>query len=244
VTAILESARRLRTSHHLGATTLMGHRMGGVLIQMTQQALLERGSTLRDEMRVDHAIMLAPSMPAAVPWGASDNGVAAAFVAIFGISTPELGPHISVPADFWAAVYFQNLSGEIALGAPSGAEAAALGYVAPESLAAFTQVTGVAPQTRPEVDPSIFAPGLGTDLDIITYEQDPFVRPEENAALYEYLTGNDTQAGLTVLHGSEMVHDAHVADAVGWVEKVAHLQGRSGSEMSPWGEVAGERTGP
>jgi len=220
VTAILETTNRLHTSHNLRAATMMGHSMGGVLIQMTQQALLEQGTTLRDAMHVDHAIMLAPSMPAAVPWGASDSGVAAGFAAIFGISTPELGPHMSVPADFWAMVYFQNLSGEVVPGAPSGAEAIAYGYVAPESLAAFAQVTGVAPYTRPEVAPGIFMEGLGTDLDIITYEADAFVRPEENAALYDYLTGDETRAGLTVLEGNDKVHDAHLADPVGWVDAV------------------------
>jgi pimeloyl-ACP methyl ester carboxylesterase len=220
VTAILGTASRLRTDHKLRPTTMMGHSMGEMLIQMTQQALLDQGTTLRDALHVEHAIMLAPSLPAALPWATSDSGVAAGFAAIFGISTPELGPHMSVPADFWATVFFQNLAGDVAAGAPSGAQAIASGYVAPESLAAFAQVTGVAPATRPEIDPGIFTEGLGTDLDIITGEQDPFVRPEECAALYAYLTGDETQAGLTVLLGSNMVHDAHVADPVGWVDAV------------------------
>ena len=221
VTAILESARRLRTSHNLRPATIMGHGTGGVLVQRTQQALLEQGTTLRDEMHVEHAMMLAPSMPAAVPWGASDSGVAAATAATFGTSTPELGPIVSFPPSFWATVFYKNLSGEIVPGTPSAAEAIASGYVAPEAFKAFTQLTGIAPETRPEVDPGIFAPGLGTDLDIIACPEDPFDLPEENAALYEYLTGDETQAGFTVLSGSDMVHDAHVANPVGWVDQVA-----------------------
>ncbi len=220
VTAILGSLDRLHSDHQVQPRSIMGHSMGGVLIQMTQQALLDEGTTLRDAFGVEHALMLAPSMPAAVPWGASDNGVAAAFAAIFGVTTPELGAHMSIPADFWATVYFQNLSGNVAPGTPSGAQATALGYVAPESMIAFSQVTGVAPLTRPEVDPGVFAQGLGTDLDIVTCEEDPFVRPEENADLYEYLTGDDSLERLLVLHGPDKVHDAHVADPVGWVAAV------------------------
>jgi len=219
VTAILESTRRLAARHPLRATTMMSHGMGGVLLQMTQQALLERGTTLRDERHVEHVIMLDPSLPAAVPWAAAESNLPAALAIKFGITTPELGPVVSFPADFWAKVFFQNISGVVAPGAPSGAEAIALGYLAPESLAAYSQITGVTP--RPEVDPSIFAPGLGTNLDIVSCEEDPHMHPEESAALYEYLTGDEAQAGLTVLSGSEMVHSAHVADPAGWLEQLA-----------------------
>lgn len=221
VQAILASLDRLQSVHKIRARTVMGHSMGGVLIQMTQQALLDQGSSLRDALKIDHAILLAPSLPAAVPWGVSDGGVADAFAAIFGVTTTDLGPIMSVPPAFWATVYFQNLAGAVVPGTPTGPEAEALGYVAPESLDAFAQVTGCMGQTRPEVSAAIFAPELGTDLDIVTNENDPFVRPEENTALYDYLTADASRVGLTVITGAETAHDAHVADPAGWLDKVA-----------------------
>ena len=70
------------------------------------------------------------------------------------------------------------------------------------------------------MDPGIFTPGLGTDLDFIVNEDDPHMRPEEYVALYAYLTGDETQSRLIFTVGSEMVHSAHVADQVGWLDQV------------------------
>lgn len=217
---ILGSARRLRDNNHLRPTTLLGHGQGGMLVQMAQQALLEQGTSLREEMHVEHAIILNSSIPAGLPWAASENGIPGVLVNLYGVSTPELGTFVDFSAEFWANAFFKNVSGELASGAPSAAEAVALEYITPEPLVAFEQICGVAPYTRPEVDPGIFAPGLGTDLDFIVNEDDPHMRPEEYAALYEHLTGDETQARLIFTVGSDMVHSAHVADPVGWLDQV------------------------
>lgn len=219
-TVLVESTRRLRDSSNLRPRTLLGHGLGGMLVQMAQQSLLEQGTSLRDDLHVDHVIILDSSIPAGLPWAAAESGIPGALVNLYGVSTPELGNFVDFSAEFWAKSFFTNMSSEIAPGAPSAAEAVALGYIAPEPLVAFDEICGVAPFARPEVDPGIFTPGLGTDLDLIVNEDDPHMRPEEYAALYEYLTGDETQARLVVAVGSGMVHSAHVSDPVGWLDQV------------------------
>ena len=71
----------------------------------------------------------------------------------------------------------------------------------------------------------IFAPGHGTKLDMISFQHDTLVLPEENKALYPYATGESPGHGWTLVegadatHGMPITHPAEMLAAVpGWVK--------------------------
>ncbi|MDQ1351584.1 MAG: hydrolase protein, partial [Acidobacteriota bacterium] len=112
----------------------------------------------------------------------------------------------------WPYIFFSNLSGIPASGAPTPQEVDENGYNCPEPLYVALNLTGTQPFERPVVDADIFKIKNGTLLRVATYDQDILIRPEENQALYIYLTGDQDASGVTVLNGDETVHDLHLSD--------------------------------
>lgn len=108
-----------------------------------------------------------------------------------------------------------------AAGTPTPAEVTALGYNAPEPLCSTLQLVGAPPLARPTVDAGIFSPARRTRLFVATFEQDILIRPEENALLYEHLTGDAGLNLLAVVGGPETVHDLYVAGPVRLLVDVA-----------------------
>ena len=198
--------------HGIEARALFAHSQGGMVVQIAQQRLVDEGSSLRRAFDIKDVVLLAPTMPAGLPWAFVDNGTAGVLLSQFAAFDPALGPHFRIPDPAWVFVFFSNLSGQIVPGAPSPADVAALGYNAPEPLLSSLQLVGAPPFQRPAIDAGIFASRYGSQLTVIAFEQDIIVRPEEAAALYAYLTGKRPAGKFAVVRGSQAVHDLYISD--------------------------------
>jgi len=220
VRALQASLDRL-PAHGIRARTLLGHSQGALLVEMLQQALTLAGTSLRDRFGIKDAVLLAPVAPAALPWAFVDNGTAGALLSNFGAGDAVLGPHIAIPDAAFAQVFFSDLTFSVVSGAPDAATVAARGYNAPEPLYGTLQLVGLPPFARPEVAPLVFGPDSGTTLRVVSFAQDFIIAAGEAAALYAYLTGDATQAGLVEVGGPAAVHDTYVLDPAAVVEAIA-----------------------
>ncbi|HEX6370067.1 MAG TPA: alpha/beta hydrolase [Longimicrobium sp.] len=192
---------------------LVGHSQGGIVIQMAQQRLVAGGSSLR-LAGIREVQLLAPAPPAGLPWSFVDSGAATGLLgALLVLDDPVLGPHASVPPALWPALFFSNLSGQVAPGAPTPAEVAANGYNAPAPLYASLQLVGAPPFAgRPSISAGIFAGRHGTRLSVVNFAQDPLIRPEEGQALMQFLTDGQSARTFTVIEGDFAVHDLYLSD--------------------------------
>jgi hypothetical protein len=189
----------------------MGHSQGGMVVQLAQQELQARGSSLREERGVRHAILFASVGPRGLPWSFVDAGTAGAVLAPFVSFDPALGVHFYMPPSLWPLLVFTTPAGVIVPGAPSGAEIAARGYDSPEPIAALGELLGTPPAQRPYVSPGAFAEGNGTKLDVVAFAADAIIRPAESEALYTYLTGEPACSGFTTVNGADLVHGAIIS---------------------------------
>lgn len=210
-TALLAALDALRASGGAPAT-LIGHSQGGIVIQMAQQRLVGAGSSLRRAAGVREIELLAPVPAAEVAWSFVDSGAAAQLLGQFLAFDPVLGVHASVPAEFWPALFFSNLSGQVASGAPTAAQVTANGYNAPAPLFASLQLVGAPPFARPSISAGIFGDVHGTRLRIVVFEQDQLIRPEEGQALLEHLAGGGSGQTFSVIGGAEAVHDLYLSN--------------------------------
>ena len=190
--------------------TLLGHSQGGLLIQMTQQALKNIGTDLHREFGIKHVVLMSPVPAQPIAWAFAAN--APALLQQFLAFAPALGVHINIPDAAWRFLFFSDLSGTVVSDAPTPADVAALGYNAPEPLLSALQLVGATPFMRPSVDGGLFGPDAKTTLQIVSYEQDIINPPSENALLYAHLTGDSSGAGFAEVSGAEAVHDLHVSD--------------------------------
>ncbi|PON18793.1 hypothetical protein C2W62_06150 [Candidatus Entotheonella serta] len=182
VTAILATLDGLR-SRGVRPRALIGHSQGGLLIQMAQQELIDSGTNLRRQFRIRDVILLASALPAQIFWDFLNSGAAEAVISQFLTNDPVLGQVIDIPDAAFPGVFFSDLNGNVASGAPPLAQVASRGYNAPEPLFATLQLVGEAPFSRPSINRGIFAPQRGTRLFMATYEQDVLFRPNESAQL-------------------------------------------------------------
>ncbi len=134
---------------------------------------------------------------------------------------------------FYTIAPYPVFSGYVSSSAPTAEKIISKGYNTGEPLMATLQLIGLLPIDanvkppfkatdfmdadffRPYVEEGIFASGKGTVLQIVSYNQDSLVRPEENLALYKYLTGYTSVNRVIVVEGIEShdtVHDLHVSD--------------------------------
>ncbi len=217
VTAILATLDALR-NRGVHPRTLIGHSQGGLLIQMAQQELIDSGTNLRRRYRIRKAILLASALPANISWDFLNSGAAPAVIAQFLTDDPTLGQVIDIPDAAFPGVFFSDLNGNLASGAPTPAQVNSRGYNAPAPLFATLQLIGEAPFARPSIDRGIFAPRRGTRLFMATYEQDVLFRPNESAQLYRRLTRNNQERRLARVNGPETVHDMHLSDPDGLLD--------------------------
>ena len=212
-TALLGALGRL-AEHGIEPRSLIGHSQGGMLIQMAQQRLAEQERTLRDAFGIREVVLLAPTLPKGLPWAFADNGTASSILAQFLVlGDPALGTHFRIPNAVWPAVFFSNLHGQVASGAPTDADVAARGFNAPEPLLSALQLVGAPPfGQRPTIDAGIFSGRHGSQLAVIGFEHDQLVRPEEAAALFEYLTAGRNGRKFAVVSGQDAVHDLYISD--------------------------------
>ncbi|MEM8963934.1 MAG: alpha/beta fold hydrolase, partial [Acidobacteriota bacterium] len=185
--------------------TIIGHSLGGTVVQMTQQRLIDAGTNLEDAYDISEAILVAPDYPAEVTWAFVDSGAAGPIIQSFIVADPVLGNIMQISADVWPAFFFTNLAGEVVPGSPTPAEIVARGYVAPgEPELAIAQLLGLPPFTaRPSIDAGIFNEDEDTRLRVIAYENDGFILLSETPGLYTHLTLDDSLECFIGVYGDD-----------------------------------------
>jgi pimeloyl-ACP methyl ester carboxylesterase len=222
--ALLGTLDRLE-DRGIHTTTLMGHSMGGMVVQRAQQLLVDRGSSLREAHDVKHVVLLAPG---AWPGGASCalcvNTQFAAALGQFVVFDPSLGLILPrLPGAVYLELAFSRPDGTVATDAPTPAEVDARGFSTDESVAAIQEFLAAPPIPRPNLDPGIFSSDFGTKLDVIAFQQDTLVLPSEAEANYQYMTGESPEHGFTTVDGENAVHSMPMYNAA---EMLAALEGR------------------
>jgi hypothetical protein len=136
---------------------------------------------------------------------------AAAILGPLIVFDPDLGLVARVPDALFPFLFFTDLAGNLVSGAPTPAEVAADGLNAPEPLLSSLNLLGFPPFAREEIDPGVFGPDNGTRLSVVSFQEDVLIRPEENAILYEHLTGQAPDRNFVVVTGPEAVHDLQLS---------------------------------
>jgi pimeloyl-ACP methyl ester carboxylesterase len=205
VTALEQILGRL---HALGIRprTILGHSMGGTLVQMLQQRLVDEGSSLRHRYKIREAILVASDLPAEVPWALGDGGDLSGLIEAFAVDEPGFGLLFEIPVALWPAFYFTDRDGDVVPNALTPAEIEAGGFNAlGEPLRAIEQLNGTGQFTaRHSADADLFA--HGTRLRVIAYEEDIYVQLGESEALYRHLTGDESSGCFVPVYGPDTVH--------------------------------------
>jgi pimeloyl-ACP methyl ester carboxylesterase len=110
VTVLRNTLERLR-GIGLRPQTLLGHSQGGLLIQMTQQALKSMGTDLYQQFNIQHVVLLASVGPQQILWAFVDNGTAAVLLQQFVTFDPALDVYINIPAAAWPSCSSQICPG-------------------------------------------------------------------------------------------------------------------------------------
>lgn len=238
VRATYVSLERLNNHLHIEPRTVIGHSMGGIVVQMMQQVLKNEGTNLKKAFNIKTVVLLAPAPPREIDFSIRDSfdtvSLANNFM-IDGLPSYEeellakFGSHFAIPDDLWSEFFFIKYDdGFISPKAPSPEEVSEFGYNAPE-MASLLQIVGYAiigspdlnypywePEDflldndlRPSIDRGIFGPSAKTRLYIVGYAQDTWIRPDECKKLYEYLTGDGHKKGFIVVEGDEMHDSVH-----------------------------------
>lgn len=195
--AIVFGALDALREQNIKPQTLLGHSMGGEVIQMAQQQLLARGSSLRRQYNIKSVLLLASgalqSQPGPSFWWA--------------IIDPSQD-FLLVSAAAWQGV-FANSLGQLVIGTPTVAEITAYHYAANEPMSIVMEETAFPSFQAPTVEAGIFAPRYQTTLQMVNYEQDPF-SPADPAG-YIYLTGDSQLTHYVAVPGADVCHALHIA---------------------------------
>lgn len=221
--------------------TIMGHSLGGLEVILLQDILVSNGTNMRDMYGIKNAILLAPAIPAPLPW--SFLGTGAGQLIPMAVNSPDYGWILNIPYTIWPWLFFTNtccyfppgnpygLPPSMVPGAPTPDQVLANGYNSIEAAPLLFHMAGLpmsylpggAPTyhpTRPRitVNENIFAPYNKVQLTLIAEEFDRMMTPAEELPLYVYLTGDNKARGFMIVEGEETCHDTHIADPGAIVE--------------------------
>ncbi|MCG8455779.1 MAG: alpha/beta fold hydrolase [Holophagales bacterium] len=221
VTTVIAVLDALDTHFDIEPTTLVGHSLGGTVVQMIQQRLVDDGSHLEERFDISEAILVASDYPQEVPWAFVDSGAAGPVIGAFIVQDPVLGSIMQISADVWPAFFFTNLAGEVVAGAPTPQEIVDLGYVAPgEPEGVIAQLLGLPPfAARPSVDAAIFDDD--TRLRVVAYDNDGFILLDESQGLYTHLTGDESLDCFVPVLGPDKTHATQITNPQSLVQALA-----------------------
>jgi pimeloyl-ACP methyl ester carboxylesterase len=209
----------------IGPSSIIAHSLGGLEVQTAQEQLLAADSSLAAH-GVYRVVLLAPVPPHDRPWD-----VPASDLSPFVVQSEELGSYVSIPPAVWVAQAFSTPKGTLSRSAPSVEEIADEQYIGPEPLfsslqlveAPILQPDGTSLSfPRPSVRARAFAPGRGTRLTLVSFQQDSLVPAANLPDLYEYLTGDSRELryveveGQTAVHSSYITEPQPIVDALRW----------------------------
>ncbi len=219
--------------HGVQPKTIMGHSLGGLEVIMLQDVLIQQGTNLRQEFGIKNAILLAPAIPAPLPW--SFLGTGGTQLIPFAVEHPDHGWILDLPFYLWPWNFFTNTCcyfppgnpygypPAMVPGAPDAATVLANGYNSIEAgpllfhmagypLAYLDPTTYHPTRPRVSVAEGIFKPRHGVQLTIFADEFDKMMTPQEEWVLYQYLTADKHGKGYLLVEGEETCHDTHISD--------------------------------
>jgi pimeloyl-ACP methyl ester carboxylesterase len=205
--------------------SIVGHSMGGLIVQTAQNSLRTAGTSLQKEYGIANVYLLAPAIPDPLPWLFADSGAAAAIAAALVGSDLILGDYLQVLSNdaaeqerllgIWLAVFFTDSSGEFVAGTPF-TTALKSNYVSNEALTMVLQLLGSGELMRPSVEPGIFNERVQKCFRLVTFSEDLAVPTEnllqEHQDLAEFLTGNSQSANVTLVDAPDAVHDMYISN--------------------------------
>ena len=204
----------------LNIESIVGHSMGGLIIQTAQNSLRSSGTSLQKEYGIKNVYLLAPSIPNPLPWSFADSGVASAIAADLLSSDPILGDYLQLlssdPDDqakrllTWLTIFFTNSLDT------TFTTAFKLDYVSNEALIMTKQLLGFPGFVRPSVNPGIFNKSVQKCFRLITFSEDLRVSGEnllqEHQDLSTFLTGNAPSANVVFIDAPDAVHDMFIVN--------------------------------
>ncbi len=217
VTAILGALDSLKT-FNIRPDTVFAHSLGGLMVQVMQQRLIDQGTDLRTAYGVKDVVLLASGTPRQVPSYAIDSGMLNQIVGSLGIIDPVTGT-AGIPDSAWSWLFFAPDVATpwlVVPGAPTPADVAARHYNAVEPLGFLATV-----MNRPGVAAAVFAASHRTALIVVGYDHDPVLLPSEARALYAYLTGDAPTDRLVLVSASDAVHDTHISNPILVLQSIA-----------------------
>jgi pimeloyl-ACP methyl ester carboxylesterase len=193
--------------------TIVGHSMGGLVVQQLQAALVAAGTDLGAAYAIDDALLIASSLPAAVHAGCGEG---ASLDHAARLALPVIGDVVWLPDAVWRALFFADRTGVTIRDAPDLATVAR--YNAVESGAAIEEVLVAA---RAPALPAALFDGPRLRLTVLAHADDPFAREDGQRCLHRYLSSQPRDAGFVVMAGAGAIHDAHVSSPDGVVHALA-----------------------
>jgi pimeloyl-ACP methyl ester carboxylesterase len=212
---LIQSIDKLRALNK-GPQIVMGHSMGGLAIQTSQELLLTQSSSLAKH-GVFGAILLSSVPNAGVEWTQPPPNPN-----IGNYIRPDavLGVILDVPPDvapFTGA--FTTLSGALVPNVQSLVQTfVANDWSGPEPITTVVQLTGENPRTRPFVRPNAFALRNGTVLTVLSFSQDVLTPAVDQDNLYTYLTGISSTGSATLyrpIATPDAVHSMFISNPAG-----------------------------
>jgi pimeloyl-ACP methyl ester carboxylesterase len=214
--------------------SLVGHSMGGLIVQTAQNSLRSAGTSLQKEYGIKNVYLLAPSIPNPLPWLFADSVADSRIPAILTFlksSDPILGDYLQLlsrrPAiqaqllGVWLSIFFTNSLGEFAPGTPF-TTALELNYVSNEALIMIQQLLGFNLESgsngfaRPSVNPGIFNKSVQKCFRIVAFSEDLGVPGDiilqEYQDLDTFLAGNAQSKNVVFIEASDAVHDMLIAN--------------------------------
>ena len=219
VTALEQILERL---HDLDVEpkTILGHSMGGTLVQMLQQRLVAQGTSLEQRFDIDEAILVASDLPAEVPWALGDSGDLTGLIEAFAVNDPQHGLLFEIPVALWPAFYFTDRNGNVVPNSLTAEQIEAGGFNAlGEPLNAIHQLNGTGGYpSRPSADANLFLDD--TRLRVIAYEEDIYVQLAESETLYQHLTGDEDSNCFVPVFGPDTVHTLQFSNPQALVDAI------------------------
>jgi pimeloyl-ACP methyl ester carboxylesterase len=200
----------------IGPQVLMGHSMGGLAVQGVQEELLSRGSSLAAR-GVFQAVLLGALPANGAVWHQIPFPDFVLWLFMQGEPDGPYGQYIFFPPPAaQTGPGFTTLSGELAENTPPVEEI----VVGTEPINCTMQVNATPDYpARPYAREHAFSIEKGTLLMVVAFSQDAFVIPDDEQALYNYLTGYPTNYFYRYIDTPQAVHNMYITEP----DKVAEV---------------------
>jgi pimeloyl-ACP methyl ester carboxylesterase len=196
----------------INVESIVGHSMGGLIIQTAQNSLRSTGTSLQKEYGIKNVYLLAPSIPNPLPWSFAGSAEASDNAAKLVSFDPSLGFYLKLLSSdpdeqatrlgIWLDFFFTDSLGQFVARTPF-TTALELDYVSDEALIMTLQLLGSnllgSPGfVRPSVNPGIFKKSVQKCFRIVTFSEDLGAPDllQEHQDLGTFLTGNAPSANV------------------------------------------------